>query len=232
MRSTGVKMNNHNTKLHDWVIKEQSNISEIELFHSNNCQDVMAIRLKKDVIGYCKGVSDVHLTMAPNEDTLEGPCIFSFFQETEKEMLNTQIFSLYQYGEENPTKDLAVIRKSRWVRETDITLIRNGEKILHPTCEGISVVLKENVANQILLDVQQIGDLFYSGFSHTEASENIFGVYSLKVMDSLNIIHEIDWDYKIQLHPIEDKTRILISRLEKNMHAQVIDGAKLRFVFQ
>lgn len=226
-------MNDYDTKLYHMVGKEQGNVSEIEVFHAKSEHNAMLIKLKKEALDYCRGASDVQLIKEnrSENEVLEGPCVFSFFQETKEEMVNVQIFSLYQYGVEKSRKDLAVIRKSKWVRENDMAYIRDGNRLEHPSCEGISAVLKGESASRILLEVQEIAGMFSSGLSYAKAQNNGIGLCVLKVIDSLNVTHKIEWEHRIQLYPLEEKARLLVSSVEEKLHAQLLSGIKLRFVF-
>lgn len=217
--------------LHSLALRERSNLQKVELVQGETVPRVTAIRLKTEAMKYCKGPRALLLKDESAQETMEGSCKFSLFRETKEEMSDCQIFALYNYGEQKPEKDLVVIRKSSWARGSDMEALRRGESLAHPTCEGTSALIKGEAASQILAEVKQIGDLFYHGFSYSEAKDKPFHASALKVVDSTDISHEIQWDSKHELFPIEEKIEKLTQCIWQRMNPKAEDGLKLIYIF-
>lgn len=224
-------MNDFVLNLHSLALSERSNLQKVGLVQGETVPRVTAIRLRTEAMKYCKGPRALLLENESAQETMEGSCEFSLFRETQEEMSGCQIFALYNYGEQKPEKDLVVIRKGSWARGSDMEALKRGESLVHPTCEGASALLKGEAASQILAEVKQIGDLFYHGFSYSEAKDKPFHASSLKVVDSAGISHEIQWDSKRELLPIEERIEKLTQCIEQRMNPKAENGLKLIYIF-
>jgi len=226
-------MNGQKILFDSWPIEENGNVSEVQAVVLEKVSDVAHIRLRKDALQYCKGASDIHLRIHDNgaEETYEGPCIFSFFQESEKEAINTQVFSLYKYGETCPEKELLAARMSKWEKGNDLARIRKNEKPVNPTCCGITSLLNGSAACEILSACQEICKYFYMGLSYTRRKDSKFLESSLKVEDSFGITHEMNWDNKTQFHLLEKAIDEVIARIKKEIDIREKIDAKITLVF-
>lgn len=226
-------MNGQRILFNNWSIKEDGNASDVQFIVIKNVSDVAHIRLRKAALQYCKGARDIHLTIQNNgaEEIYEGPCTFSFFQESEKEAINTQVFSLYKYGETCPERELIVAKTSKWEKGNDLARIRKNEKPINPTCYGITSLLNGSAACEILSACQEICNYFYIGLLFTRSNDSKFLESSLKVEDSFGITHEMNWDNKTQFRLLEEKIDELIARIKKEIDKQEKIIAKITLVF-
>lgn len=193
-----------------------SNIHEVNLCIAEDTKDNTPIGAKKMAIKYCDGFTDVVLKhkRANNYMCFEGHSAFAYHFEEKDKFTNIQIFFLFNYGSPKLIDDMIVLRVSKWLRKEELFNKENNIDI--PILEEETVLLEKDNAIKILEKCNNVIESVQKGYFYSEREKEIFGEKVLRIVDSHGTYHELRWNGKTHIDPIEEKLEEVLDTIELN----------------
>lgn len=196
-------------------VRIYSNIHEVNLCIAEGPKN-NPIGAKNMAIKYCDGFTDVVLKHKRANDYMcfEGHSAFAYHFEEKDIFTNIQVYFLFNYGSPKQIEDMIVLRVSKWLRKEE--LFNKEKNIDNPILEEETVLLEKDHAIQVLEKCKNVIESIQKGYSYLEREKEIFGEKVLRIVDSHGTYHELRWNGKTRIDPIEEKLEEVLDAIDRN----------------